>query len=74
MSETQAQKRNRKDFEAANEIMDAASALMKAIDKAKERELYVNVTKTGYYRGIRVTVRRDLKYKSLMICDAEIGA
>jgi len=72
---TPAQKRNKADFEKANEIMAAASELMRRIDEAKEMGLYVSAACAGWPTPsfIKVIVRRDMASKSIPICNAEIG-
>lgn len=71
---TPAQKRDREDWELANEIMAATSALMKLVNKARERGLYVSGCMIHHpFDVIRITVRRDFKHKTKNICDAEIG-
>lgn len=68
------QKRNREDWEAANELMAAASAFMKALIKCKARGLHVNAQiQTFHGDAFRVTVHRLMKRKAIRICDAEIG-
>lgn len=72
---TPVQKRNKSDFDMANEIMSATSALMKLINKAREEHgLYVGANLLQHpFSAIRICVRREFKNKSTKICDAEIG-